>query len=75
MNVRKSSSQPRDWKNSWRDFSEAGGGGVAQKFSEGGPNFLGCLGMEFPDGILPKQTSKKFTLEPPPKLLRSPFGK
>ena len=49
-----------------------GGGGFGRKFPEGGLDFLEvALVWKFPDGILPKQTSKKFASEPP-KLLRSP---
>ena len=33
------SSQPRDWKSSWRDFSEVRGG-FGRKFPEGGPDFF-----------------------------------
>ena len=47
-------------------------GGFGRKCPEGGLNFLEvALVWKFPDGILPKQTSKKFASEPP-KLLRSP---
>ena len=46
--------------------------GFGRKFPEGGLDFLEvALVWKFPDGSLPKQTSKKFALEPP-KLLRSP---
>ena len=39
---------------------------VVQKVSGRGPRLLGsCLGVEFPHGILPKQTSKKFASDPP----------
>ena len=73
VQFRESSSQPRDWKSSWRDFSEVRGG-FGREFPEGGPDFLEvALVWEFPYGILPKQTSKKFASEPP-KLLRSPSG-
>ena len=47
-------------------------GGFGRKFPEGDPDFLEvALVWEFPYGILPKQTSKKFASEPR-KLLRSP---
>ena len=47
-------------------------GGFRRKFPEGGLDFLKvALVWKFPDGILPKQTSKKFASEPP-KVLRSP---
>ena len=71
LTLRQSSSKPRDWKSSWRDFSEVWEVS-GRKFPEGGPDFLEvALVWKFPDGILPKQTSKKFASEPP-KLLRSP---
>ena len=38
--IRWSSSQPRDWKSSWRDFSELRVGGFGWKFPEGSPDFL-----------------------------------
>ena len=69
--VRRSSSQPRDWKSSGRDFSEVRGGSGGS-FLHGGLDFLEvALVWKFPDGSLSKQTSKKFASEPP-KLLRSP---
>ena len=66
LKARESSSQPRDWKSSWRDFSEVpgGGGGVGRKFPEGGTDFLEvALVWKFPYGILSKQTSKRFASE------------
>ena len=69
--LRRSSSQPRDWKSFGRDFSEARGGSGGS-FREGGLDFLEvALVWKFPDGSLSKQTSKKFASEPP-KLLRGP---
>ena len=69
--IRHTSTPPPDWKSFWRDFSEVWGG-FARKFPEGGLDFLEVAWVwKFPRGILPKQTSKKFTSEPP-KLLRSP---
>ena len=48
------------------------GGGFGRKFPEGGLDFLEvALVREFPYGVLPRQTSKKFASEPP-KLLKSP---
>ena len=48
-------------------------GGFGRKFPEGGLNFLEvALVWKFPHGNHPKQSSKKFSSEPP-KLLRSPF--
>ena len=47
-------------------------GGFWRKFPEGCPDFLEvALVRKYPDGILPRQTSKKFASEPP-ELLRSP---
>ena len=66
--IRQFSSQPPDWKSSWRDFSEVrgGGGGSGRSFRKRGPKLLrSCLVWKFPYGNLPKQSSKKFASEPP----------